>query len=166
MELDNFNELNELIINALDVYDNNILKYEKYIIQDVHINYDTYEIKFYNNNNNNIYENNFEILGLFDNTNNIWIWGWVIYINNDAIKISKEILNYGLKIDPEPFPSIKSSFIKSLLVNSRILIETDIELTNNLAIIYYLIRNKCSFIFPHIYYLDDINFITYYFIVK
>ena len=161
MEIDN---LNDIIIKSLDHYDNNVLKYDKYNNQEVHINNETNEIKFISNNENKNY--NFEILGLFDNTNNIWIWGWAIYINNNLIKLSKELLNYGLKLEPGLNSSVENSFIKSLFVNSRILIETNEELDVNLAIMYYYIKNKCLFIFPYKYYLDDTKYITYYYIVK
>jgi hypothetical protein len=163
MEIDN---LNELIIKSLENFDENILKYDKYFHNEVNINHETNEIKFFDDNNKNNYQNDFEILGLFDNTNNIWIWGWAIYINNNQIKIVKDLLNYGLKIEPGLHSSVEYSFIKSLLVNSRILIENDIELNINLGIIFNLIKNKCSFIFPNKYYLDDIKYITYYYIVK
>ena len=160
MDIDNITDLNDLIIKSLDYYDNNNIKYEKYNNQEVHINTETYEIKFTNNNYN------FEILGLFDNSNKIWIWGWVIYINNNLIKIAKELLHYGLKLEPGLHLNIKDSFLKSLLVNSRILIETDIELSINLAIIFYLIKNKCLFIFHNKHYLDDTKYVTYYYIIK
>lgn len=157
-----FNNLNDIIIQSLEEYDNNLLKYREYYEQDVKFNHDTNEIKFIDKN----YEYNFEILGIFDNNNNIWIWGWVIYINNDLIKIAKDLLNYGLKLEPGIHSSVEYSFIKSLLVNSRILVETDIELNINLGIIYNLIKNKLLFLYPYKYYLDNDKYITYYYIVK
>jgi hypothetical protein len=171
-----FNNLNELIINSLEEYDNNILKYNKYFSQEVIINHDIYEIKFIDSSNEdkfmdstntiNTFEKNFEILGIFDNNNNIWIWGWVIYINNDLIKTTKGLLNYGLKLEPGLHSSVEFSFLKSLLVNSRILIESDVELNTHLSIIFYLMKENCLFIFPHKYYLDNEKYITYYYIVK
>lgn len=164
MEINNLNEfteLNELIINSLNEYDETILKYENYITNEVNFNHKTYEIKLINN-----LEYNFELLGLFDNSNNIWIWGWAIYIDNKITGIVKDLLIYGLKIEPELNSRVEFSFIKSLLVNSRILIENDIELNINLAIIFRLIKNKCLFIFPYKHYLDDIKYLTYYYIVK
>ena len=166
MELNN---LNEFIIDSLKEYDNNCLMYNKYTNSKIKIKIDhnINEINFIDNDDNNIYKNNFEILGIFDNSNHIWIWGWAIYINNDLIKITKDLLNYGLKLEPRPGQDITfNSFIKSLLVNSRILIETDVELNNNIAIIYNLIKNKFSFIYPYKYYLDDNKFIIYYYMVK
>ena len=111
----------------------------------------------------------FEMLGYFDNQANIWIWAWLLTnLNSEQTKMSRELLNYGLKLEPTS-NSIEHFFIKSLLVNSRISIEEDIQLETNLAIFSYIIKNKIHFIYPRKRYLENSNtdnYVTFYYLIK
>jgi hypothetical protein len=112
----------------------------------------------------------FELLGYFDNQANIWIWAWLLTnLNSEQTSMSRELLNYGLKLEPSS-NSIEHFFIKSLLVNSRISIEEDIQLETNLAIFSYIIKNKIKFIYPRKRYLENSNntgnYVTFYYLIK
>ena len=87
------------------------------------------------------------------------------YYYND-IKISRELLNYGLTLDPNT-NTYDHFFLKSLLVNSRININTCFDLDLIQAISAYILKDKYTFIYP--YSLKDINnnnIITTFFLIK
>jgi hypothetical protein len=148
---DNQNLSNILILNVED--------------SKVKFNIENNEVTFFTEEKEYIYD--FEMLGYFDNTANIWIWSWLLTdLNSDQTKISRELLNYGLKLEPSS-NSIEHFFIKSLLVNSRISIEEDIQLETNLAIFSYIIKNKIKFIYPRKRYIDNMkNYVTFYYLCK
>ena len=164
--------LNQFIMKALEEYDNGTTKYYKYIIEK--------NIKIIDNqltiNNQNF---DYELLGYFDNMNNIWVWSWLLpQYNISQTKIARNLLDYGLKLEPylpktnnldysTKFSSDNEHlFIKSLLVNSKISIESAIQLDINIAIYYYLAHNKFKFILPHKVYSDNNNYITLYYLIK
>jgi len=131
--------LNQMIKKAFDYYDNITVENHNLIkSNDIQINERINEITF--NIPNKTY--NYEILGYFDNINMIWIWSWLLpQYNSSETKISRDLLNYGLKLEPESNVT-EHIFIKSLLVNSRISIEEVFQLDTNLAIYSYLSPNK------------------------
>jgi len=143
----------ELIKKALDYYDSQCIKYENYI-QDINFNL-------------NIADK--EILGYHDNNNKIWIWGWVLPrdIDSNDMTISSELINYGLNID-YTHGSSDHYFIKSLLLNSRLMIEDIIQLDINISLCSYIIKDRIKFIYSRDVYLDDTNtnYITYYYLIK
>lgn len=160
------NSLNQFIKKAIDYYDKQNIKYIDTINNlNINFNIDANTIIFNNNNEEKIY--NYEILGYFDNENNIWIWSWLlINLTSDQIIIARELLNYGLKLEPLS-NSTEHFFIKSLLVNSRITLEEDVQLDTNLAIFSYIIKNKIKFIYPRkIFVSDSKKFITLYYLIK
>ena len=163
--------LNQFIKKALQHYDNqNLTNIE--ILQipdsDVKFSLDTNTITFNLDEKEKSFD--FEMLGYFDNHANIWIWAWLLTnLNSEQTKISRELLNYGLKLEPTS-NSIEHFFIKSLLVNSRISIEEDIQLDTNLGIFSYMIKNKIKFIYPRKRYLENSNnkdnYVTFYYLIK
>jgi len=157
--------LNQMIKKAYDYYDNIMVNYNDIIqTNDIMILERDNEITF--NINKKTY--NYEILGYFDNINLIWIWSWVLpQFNSNLTKIARELLNYGLKLEPES-NVIEHLFIKSLLVNSRVSIEDSIQLDTNLAIYSYLSPNKFKFIYPRKIYTDENkkNYITLFYLIK
>ena len=160
--------LNQFIKKALDHYDNMMLKYND-LINSTKINYylDKNEIEFIDI-NGKILDFPFETLGYFDNSNHIWIWGWLLQdLKSEQVEICRELLNYGLKLEPDTLTAEHNLF-KALLVNSRIMIEEDIQLDINLAIISYLMRNRFKFIYPRKLYVDDNKdkFVTFYLLIK
>jgi hypothetical protein len=168
MDIENFSEF---IKKALQHYDNQNTKYNKFINDsDVKIidedRNNNLEIIFNLNEEKNICDA--EILGYFDYSNQIWIWGWLLAeLKLYHINICKNLLEYGLKLEPDS--NITEHFmIKALLLNSRILIENSLQLDINLAIYSYLIKDKIYFIFPKKIYVDDKNedFIIIYYLIK
>lgn len=86
-----------------------------------------------------------EVLGLFDETSNTWIWSWGI--SNNVMKknktiISKKLLNYGLDIEIKNNKEIDKTYIKSVLTTSRIHIKNYSNLQFILSLSTYLIKNK------------------------
>ena len=162
----NVESLSQTIKLAIEKYDNICKKYNKYIKNTnvSIINDEKFIFKF------DDYEDEFdcEFLGYFDNQNLIWIYSWVL-TNIDSIKtkISRELLEYGLKLEPSSNTD-EHFMIKSLLVNSRIQIEESIQLDINLALYTSLLRDKIKFIYPRKVLLDEFNenFITYYYLIK
>lgn len=162
--------LTQLIKKALTQYDNQCLKYLEILKVDhenVRFNITNTEITFtLDSGEEKIYD--FEILGYFDYQNKVWIWGWLLTnLGSDQTKICRELLEYGLKLEPNS-NSTEHFYIKTLLVNSRISIEEDIQLDTNLAICSYLSKNKILFIYPRRRYLDNTktNYVTFYYLIK
>ncbi len=151
--MDNDN-INELILKALDYYDSQKLKYN-YLINNKNIEFKNKDEIIFNTDDETI-TTLYEILGYFDKKTNIWIWGWVLNENMSSTEISKNLLNYGLKLGPERQEIPEHFFIKSLLVNSRILIDDEIQLDINIAIYSYLLKGKFSFIYPKKIFNDSI----------
>ena len=139
------------IIKALDLYDDRRGIYNNYIRDNDSIN------KFKND--------DIEILGYYDNENKIWIWGWIL--PNKISNLCYKLLDYGLNIDPTNESSYHH-FIKSLLLNSRLIVNNLIELDINLAICSYILKDLIKFILPYKFYLNDNKdkYITYYYLVK
>jgi hypothetical protein len=83
-----------------------------------------------------------ELLGIFDESTNIWIWSWNISHDNKKIgEITRELINYGLDITYTEKESDKI-YIKSILTTSRIYIKNNLNLSILLSISTYLIKNK------------------------
>ena len=155
--------LNQFIMKALEEYDTSTLKYNKYI-SSKNIKINNNELTINNGPVNGHFD--YELLGYFDNMNNIWVWSWILpQYNMLQTKIARSLLDYGLKLEPETNIT-EHLFIKSLLVNSKISVESAIQLDINLAIYYYLAHNKFKFILPHKVYSDNNNYITLYYLIK
>lgn len=160
--------LNQFIKKAIDYYDNQRNEYiDEISTQDVTFNFDTTEIKFnFEDNKTKIYD--YEIIGYFDNQANIWIWSWVINnVNAAESKLARELLQYGLKLEPGT-NSLDHFIIKGLLLNSRTTIMEQNQLDINLAIYSYLVRDKIKFIYPRRRYLDQNKktYVTFYYFIK
>ena len=161
-------DLNILIDKALSNYDECSIQYKKYIDSDnVIIDRTNTTIKFIDM-DNLVFKYN--ILGIFDNENNIWIWAWMIpQCSHTETIFVKKLLNYGLKIDTSILHGhvYDKLYIKTQLVNSRFLIEDNYQLELQLAISHYLAKDNIKFIYPRIKYLtsDKTKFITYYYLI-
>ena len=173
--------LGEFIKLALEYYDNQNLKYSKYLNlinmknekrMNVNIHFTSYDknnnlITFYDSDDNET-NFNYEVLGYFDNQVNIWIWGWLLpHLDNNLTQLCRDLLNYALKLEPNINTS-EHYILKSLLLNSRISLGEYTELEINLAIIAYILKDKILFIYPYKKYLDEKkkNFITVYYLIK
>lgn len=139
--------------SALITYNNSNKKYKKYINQFNIIN---------NNNTDYILENikssehliiyYSEVIAIFYEKTNIFIWGWVI--PNRENLFSKHVINYGLSINDF---SSNQTYIRSLILNSRIKINNNTQLTLLLATVYYLLKSTCDFIYPQKIYDSNGN---------
>ena len=90
----------------------------------------------------------FNILGMFDYSKKIWIWSWLIpNYSYQHIFYIKKLLDYGIKLNP---PKTEKEFlwVKTQLVNSRFLIDNNIQLNIHLAIISYLLKDNFDFVYP------------------
>ena len=160
--------LNQLILTSLKYYDQQCIDYF-YLINTsdyTQLNQDISEITFFlDDNKTKLFD--CEILGYFDNQNNIWFWSWVLLtIDNNTTKLTRELLDYGLKLELPKL--IEQFYIKSLLVNSQIQFTEYTQLDTLIAICSYLLKTKILFILPVKKYLDNNKkeYITFYYLVK
>ncbi len=162
-----FESLSETVKKALDHYDNQNWSNKNFINnQDVKFDEINSSITFFFDDINKIF--NYELLGYYDNQNGIWIWGWVLSdFNYRDTSQCKYLLDYGLKLEPRS-ATIEQTMIKSILVNSRIKIEEQIQLDVNLAIYSYLIKDRIKFIYGRKRYIDKVsdNYVTFYYLIK
>ena len=109
-----------------------------------------------------IYINNdkftYNIVGSFDNTTNIWEWGWVNEDIKNKTYYLRELFLYGIEINDK-----NEKFYKNILINSKIKIT---HLINIDIILVYTIGVLNSFGFLFIYQLKLSPTITKYYILK
>ena len=158
----------DLIKKSLIHFDNQNIKYNKYLKDTYLINEDDPKIlsistgKEIDNNLNFITE----ILGVFDHQSNVFLWSWTLpYLRVTETKISRELLKYGLNLDPVSNTPVQF-FLKTLLINARNYIESDFDLELIQAISSYILKDKYSFIYPFNTYNGEKLFLTRYFLVK
>jgi len=137
-----------LIKNAYKYYDEKTELYENikdatYVENIFDSDLKESKIKFYIN-KKLILEANYETLGTYYSEDNLFIWAWA-NINNkkNMTYISKNILKYGLDIILDNSSDNKdefnlNSFLKTLLINSRININNQVELDIITYISFYL----------------------------
>lgn len=162
------NQIIDLIKKSLMHFDNQNKKYNKFLKNtELHV----YDKKILSNITKNEIENslNFEteILGIFNHQLNVFLWSWSLpYLGINETKISKELLIYGLKLEPNS-NTISHFFLKSLLVNARNYVESDFDLELIQAIAAYILKDKYTFIYPtNTYNKEKKLLITTYFLVK
>ena len=157
----NIINIKDMIIKSIDLYDKQYIKYLDIINSRSEIIKESNRIKFYSKDDEILLDAKFQFAGYYDPNNNIWIWAWLLPLTNNNTKLSRELLEYGLKLD---INSINSDqiFIKNLLLNSRFIIKDKIGLEINLAIFSFILKEKILFIYP--YKINDI--IIYYFITE
>lgn len=154
-------KISELIINSFEYYDNQNYLYKKYLNQNGILDGENSVINF----GNETFK--YELLGVFDNQSNVWIWSWMIpLIDNEKSNISKKLLNYGLNIFPNN-ENEDAIYLKTQLLNSRFLIEDSFQLEIHLALASYLAKDNFRFLYPIIQYLDNEKkrYITKYFFI-
>ena len=139
-------KLFQFINKAFEYYDTQNKKYLEYIKSQKHKIDDEGDITIYSKiNSDNTIITTYEILGILDETTNIFLWGWATNVVSNLKELSQNILTYGLSIDNKDLN--EHIFLKSQLINSRILINQDIQLETILAIISYIIRDRIKFIY-------------------
>jgi hypothetical protein len=166
------------IKKSLEHYDNQNNNNKKYLentkMEIKNMNYDNiittvYDIYKIVKDNDVIYECNCELLGIFDFQTKIWISGWSILTRKgNPHSLSRELFDYAYdsRLSNPSFNEV-NNYIFNQLINSRILIEDNIELDIYLATISYLLKNKIKFIYPNIKYLntDKTKYIINYYLV-
>lgn len=153
------NDLRDLIIKSLDHYDSIRLKYTKHLSNKLIIKNISEDVEIVLD--NEIFRAKYQILGYHDFKNNIWIWGWLTQQKSDFIIMSKELLNYGLKLDPSNI-NAEQLYLKTLLLNSRYIVDGTVGLDINLSIFSYILKEKILFIYP---LKNNDNKITIYYII-
>lgn len=161
-------DLTSLIDKALLYYDTRTIEYGKYIdSSNIAIDRDQSTIKFLDI-NQDVFKYN--ILGVFDNVNNIWMWAWMVpdFYMDETVFV-KKLLNYGLKLEPTGTSQLSPDklYLKTQLVNSRFLLNDNFQLELHLAVSSYLAKDIFKFIYPRIKYLsnDKKKYITIYYLV-
>lgn len=164
-------DLSTLINNALVYYDKNNIEYDRYIQSDnITVKRETKNIIFNDIHKDFQNEFNYEFLGIFDNTTNIWIWAWLVpeFMYNETT-IARKLLNYGLKISSTPTNKLDNEqlYLKTQMVNSRFLLYDEFQLELHLAISSYLAKETFKFIYSRKKYLnkEKTKYITVYYLI-
>jgi hypothetical protein len=162
-------DFSDLIKKSLEYYDSQNDKNKKYIENTkIIFSGEDNQISLIDQDENILLDCNYEILGLFDNQTNVWLWAWLLpFLNSNDTIISRKLLDYALKLEPQS-NSYDHYYIKSQLLNSRITIEDSIELDIHLALSSYLIKDLFSFIKPLRINLnkEQTKFNTIYYLIK
>lgn len=133
--------------SSLELYNKSTYKYKKYINQ-YKLIFQKYKEPIFENIKTQEQQEIFysEIIGILYDKQQLFVWGWLkprdTSVND---KISKYLINYALTIN---LLSTNDYYIRSILLNSRIKIDNNLELKLLLSLIYYLIRSTCDFIYP------------------
>jgi hypothetical protein len=140
--------IGNIIKKSIDNFENKNILYQEYII-DQNVTFDRVENNITYLNKNKKF--NYNVLGMFDKSNNVWFWGWMmpmLYVNET--NITKQILDYGLKINPSPVNQLSNEklYIKTQLINSRFLLDNFFQLEIHLALSCYLVKDQIKFIYP------------------
>lgn len=156
----------DFIKKSLNYFDEQNNKYKKYLSK--HTSLLVKERKIIDTRTNETIANiELQVLGTYHNRTNVFIWGWVLpYLTINETKISRELLDYGLKMDPLS-NNVNHYYIKSLLINSRIHIDNDIDIELLQAISFYLLKEKTDFIYEYKFGKDiDDLLLTAYYLIK
>lgn len=154
-------KISELILKSFDYYDKQNKLNEKYLKKKGILDGENSVIIFDKE------KFKYELLGVFDNQTNVWIWSWMIpLIDNEKSTIAKKLLNYGLNIYPSN-ENQEEIYLKTQLLNSRFLIQDKFQLEIHLALASYLSRENFKFLYPIKQYMDKKKkkYITKYFLI-
>ena len=138
---------NILIPIALEYYDNNIEKYEKFVKKVKNIDFQKSQsdlehnkITFIDKNNNKIYTSRYENIGIYSTKENIWTWAWSVPVfEKNSIFLIKKMLNYGIDLND-------NVFLKGELITSRFKISNKYQLDIHLALASYICKQQMIFI--------------------
>lgn len=163
----NIQDIDKYIIKSLEYFDNKNDEYNEFNkSQDIIINEKTREITIKSSFSKKELNGTFEVLGSFDIDTNTWFWSWVTpYLSIEITELSRDILNYGLKLEPES-NALEHYFIKGTIINSRIKFQDEIQLEIFLSIICSIIKNKYDFLYKRIGEIGNKKIIVYYLITE
>ena len=143
----------QIIPKALEYYDKHIEKYKHIFnkikdpknqikIMDAAEDMERKIIIFLDENGKEIMRSKFELVGIYDNTHNLWVWAWAMPDKpKNLTYISRKVLNYGLDLDPTHFKMLKFE-----LITSRFKISDILQLDIHVALSAYLTKNP---VYPH-----------------
>jgi hypothetical protein len=156
------NRINEIMLNSFKIYDKKNNEYKK-LINDHDIYLDKEEGLIIFNKINMKFK--YELLGIFDNTNLIWIWSWMIpSISFNKMLLSKKVLDYGLNLETKN--NDDTIYLKTQFLNSRFKIDNNLQLEINLILSTYIIREDFLFLYPLEYkFNNNKNKITRYLLI-
>jgi hypothetical protein len=150
------------MLNSFKIYDKKNNEYKK-LINDHDIYLDKEEGLIIFNKINMKFK--YELLGIFDNTNLIWIWSWMIpSISFNKMLLSKKVLDYGLNLETKN--NDDTIYLKTQFLNSRFKIDNNLQLEINLILSTYIIREDFLFLYPLEYkFNNNKNKITRYLLI-
>ena len=153
------------IKKAIDEYDDKVF-INTINSKESKISENSNEIVFISNDGTQ-YTKTYEYLGTYDPETNILTWAWsMIELTTEQMKLSRGLLDYGLSLDKESSSSYQT-LLKSLLVNSKLLVEGEYILDIYFAMINSIASNRFTFIHREKKYLDKSKkkyIVIYYFI--
>ena len=139
------NNTRQIFKNILENYDRNKLnidkKLENYKYFKLKYNeslHDMYEITLYDNKKKEILNSKYQLLSVYIPNLKLWKWAWSLPL---AVKkqsfVSKKILDYALNIE-----NPNMLFVRDPLINSNIIIESELELDLLIGMSSYLTKQN------------------------
>jgi len=136
-----------LVKTALEYYDSNIDKYDHIYKNIYYYKYIKYDndienniIIFYDKNKVECFRSRYEILGIFNTINNMWIWAWANpNLDKKNTNIVRRLWSHGVTLDKSDF------FLKTELITSRFKISNLFQLDIHISIASYI--SKCPIIY-------------------
>lgn len=152
----------DVVINALEYYDQNTIKYNKFFSKVKSIKFerpmrddDHYKIIFSDSNDEIIGVSKYENVGVFSQRGRIWTWAWSVpTFTKQTTKLIRNVLNYGLDID------VQDRLLKTELITSRFEITSSIQIDVHVAIASYLTKQPAIFIYRKKPYDFNIEIVT------
>lgn len=137
---------NNIILNALEYYDKNNEFFYKFfkLIRFIIITKNTgkrNKIELYDENKNLLIATEYEVIGKYYSGASVWVWAWTDpSLSKYQNSVSKQILVYGIELDPS-----KDILLKLQLITSKIIITNEIQLDVQLAVSSYISKQKLIF---------------------
>lgn len=130
------NNVSNLVTDSLEFYDSNKEKFDKFLSGIKYISLiitPQHKIQLLDADKNVVHTSRYEMLGVLDVVNDIWIWAWAVpYLPKNLTYISRKILHYGTELESD------SEFLKTELITSRFKISGPIQVELHSAIASYL----------------------------
>lgn len=100
-----------------------------------------------------------EVLAIYYEKYHLWLWSWSHpFATSSQSYLARQMLLYALNLGPD------MTYIKSLLVTSKGIIQDPIQVDINLAVAAGIIKQP--YIYPNITYIDDYALIHYYILIN
>ena len=139
------NDITNYIKKSLEYYDNQQYENRFYFNNKPIIDNNNITISWYKNNEIQL-KTHYEVIGIFDSYTKIWVNSWSL-LNYHSI-LGHDLFEYAYNNEINNINKSLNDYIKIQLLNSRFIINNNIELDLYLALISYLLKDKIKFIFP------------------